>query len=326
MWIIYSAAGLGLGFVLDLIFGDPHWRFHPICVIGSLISFAERAARRIFPKGKRGGLAGGAAAAVFVCTAVTAAAAAAEAAAYAAGAYVYIAAEGLMCWFVTAARSLRTESMRVYAALAEEDTEKARGAVSMIVGRDTAELDRDGIIRAAVETVAENTSDGVIAPLIFTAIGGAPLGYLYKAVNTMDSMMGYKNEKYMYFGRTAARLDDLVNFIPSRISGLMTVLAAYMTGMDGKNAFKIFKRDRLKHASPNSAQTESACAGALGVRLAGDACYFGKLHKKEYIGDDTRGVEAEDIVRANRLMYTASAVSLAALLLLKTAVWCAFFG
>ncbi len=324
MWMIYSAAGLALGAVLDRIFGDPHWRFHPICLIGKLISAAERVIRNIFPKSMGGELAGGAVMAVIVCLIVTAAAAAAGIAAYLISPYVYIAAEGIMCWFVVAAQSLKKESMKVCHALEQGNTEKAREAVSMIVGRDTAALDQEGMIKAAVETVAENTSDGVIAPLIFTAIGGAPLGYLYKSVNTMDSMVGYKNEKYIYFGRAAAKLDDAVNFIPARISGLLTVLAAYMIGLDGRNAFRIFKRDRLKHASPNSAHTESACAGAMGVRLAGDAYYFGKLYKKQYIGDDTRSVVTDDIRCANRLMYASSSVMLAVLLAAKAAVWFIF--
>jgi adenosylcobinamide-phosphate synthase len=172
----------------------------------------------------------------------------------------------------------------------------------MIVGRDTQSLSRDGITKATVETVAENTSDGVIAPIIYMAIGGGMLGYVYKAINTMDSMIGYKNDKYLNFGFAAAKLDDIVNFIPSRISGLMMIFAAYITGLDGKNSWHIFKRDRFNHASPNSAQTEAVCAGALRVQLAGDAWYFGELYKKKTIGDSHRKIEDEDIVRANRLM------------------------
>ena len=176
----------------------------------------------------------------------------------------------------------------------------------MIVGRDTENLTEEGVTKAAVETVAENTSDGVTAPLLFLILGGAPFGFLYKAVNTMDSMLGYKNEKYLYFGRFPAKMDDVFNFIPSRVTALFMIVAAFLTGMDGKNAWKIWRRDRRKHASPNSAQTESACAGALRVRLAGDAVYFGKLHKKEYLGDPLRPIEPEDIRRAGRLMYVTA--------------------
>ena len=210
-----------------------------------------------------------------------------------------------MCWQCLAAKSLRDESMKVYKALETGDIEASRKAVSMIVGRDTAELDFDGVRKAAVETVAENASDGVAAPAIFMAIGGGGGGFIYKAVNTMDSMVGYKNEKYINFGKAAAKADDIFNFLPSRITAVLMIVSAALLGYDWKNAFRIFKRDRLKHASPNSAQTESVCAGALGVRLAGDAWYFGKLYKKDFLGDPYRKIENEDIIRANRLMYTA---------------------
>ena len=221
-----------------------------------------------------------------------------------------IAAESIMCYYLIAPCCLKRESMKVYAAAAENDTEKARQAVSMIVGRDTKPLDMNGIIRAAVETVAENTSDGVTAPLFYMAFGGAVGGAFYKAANTMDSMLGYKNEKYIDFGRFAARLDDILNFIPSRLTALIMILSAYILGYDGKNAYRIWKRDRRNHESPNSAQTESVCAGALDIRLAGDAYYFGELHRKPFIGDDIRPVEKEDIIRANRLMYLTSVIML----------------
>lgn len=226
-------------------------------------------------------------------------------AAYSINLYAGIIAEAVMTWQILATKCLRVESMRVYDALRTDGVDAGRRAVSMIVGRDTSVLDAAGVTRAAVETIAENTSDGVIAPMLYTAIGGPVLGFVYKAVNTMDSMLGYKNDKYMYFGRFAARLDDVVNFIPARISAYLMIAAAFIGGrqFDGKNAYSIFKRDRFNHASPNSAQTESVCAGALRVQLAGDAVYFGKLVKKKYIGDGLREIEYEDIKRANRLMY-----------------------
>lgn len=226
-------------------------------------------------------------------------------AAYSINLYAGIIAEAVMTWQILATKCLRVESMRVYDALRTDGVDAGRRAVSMIVGRDTSVLDVAGVTRAAVETIAENTSDGVIAPMLYTAIGGPVLGFVYKAVNTMDSMLGYKNDKYMYFGRFAARLDDVVNFIPARISAYLMIAAAFIGGrqFDGKNAYRIFKRDRFNHASPNSAQTESVCAGALRVQLAGDAVYFGKLVKKKYIGDGLREIEYEDIKRANRLMY-----------------------
>lgn len=226
-------------------------------------------------------------------------------AAYSINLYAGLIAEAVMTWQILATKCLRVESMRVYDALRTDGVDAGRRAVSMIVGRDTSVLDAAGVTRAAVETIAENTSDGVIAPMLYTAIGGPVLGFVYKAVNTMDSMLGYKNDKYMYFGRFAARLDDVVNFIPARISAYLMIAAAFIGGrqFDGKNAYRIFKRDRFNHASPNSAQTESVCAGALRVQLAGDAVYFGKLVKKKYIGDGLREIEYEDIKRANRLMY-----------------------
>ncbi len=213
---------------------------------------------------------------------------------------------GVLCWQCLAAKSLKDQSDLVRVPLEEHDLEKARKMVARIVGRDTDGLDEAGVARAAVETVAENTSDGVIAPLFYLALGGPVLGVFYKAVNTLDSMIGYKNTKYIEFGRVAAKLDDVVNYIPARLAALLLILAAFLTGMDGKNAWRIWRRDRRNHASPNSAQTESVVAGALGLRLAGDAVYFGKLVEKPYIGDDLRPIEPEDIRRAHKLMFTAT--------------------
>ena len=225
--------------------------------------------------------------------------------------------ESFFCGQLLAARSLQTESMKVCSALKEGDIEKARKAVSMIVGRDTAVLDWDGIARAAVETVAENTSDGVIAPFFFMAVFGPAGGFFYKAVNTMDSMVGYKNETYLLFGRAAAKLDDAVNWLPARLSGMLLTAAAWLLpGMDGKNAWRIFKRDRFNHASPNSAQGEAACAGALHLRLAGDAWYFGTLYKKPYIGDDDRPIRPDDIKGVCSLMFGAQGLLMAGLVIL----------
>ena len=299
------------GFVLDLLIGDPHFIPHPVRLIGSLISFLDNrlncdAGCNISEKKlnlikyKRGMLL------VFtVIFATFAMSVIIIVAAYSINLYAGVIAEAVMTWQILATKCLRVESMRVYDALRTDGVDAGRRAVSMIVGRDTSVLDAAGVTRAAVETIAENTSDGVIAPMLYTAIGGPVLGFVYKAVNTMDSMLGYKNDKYMYFGRFAARLDDVVNFIPARISAYLMIAAAFIGGrqFDGKNAYHIFKRDRFNHASPNSAQTESVCAGALRVQLAGDAVYFGKLVKKKYIGDALREIEYEDIKRANRLMY-----------------------
>lgn len=299
------------GFVLDLLIGDPHFIPHPVRLIGSLISFCDKrlncdagyniSEKKLYLiKYKRGMLL-----AFTVIFATFAMSVIIIVAAYSINLYAGVMAEAVMTWQILATKCLRVESMRVYDALRTDGVDAGRRAVSMIVGRDTSVLDAAGVTRAAVETIAENTSDGVIAPMLYTAIGGPVLGFVYKAVNTMDSMLGYKNDKYMYFGRFAARFDDVVNFIPARISAYLMIAAAFIGGrqFDGKNAYRIFKRDRFNHASPNSAQTESVCAGALRVQLAGDAVYFGKLVKKKYIGDGLREIEYEDIKRANRLMY-----------------------
>ena len=318
MWL--TLAALLTGYVLDLIFGDPRQIYHPIRIIGNLIAVLEKGIRKVFPKTSKGELAGGTVLVVLVvliCTAVPAALLGLAAWIHP---VVYWLLASFWCWQILATKSLKTESMKVYAPLKEGDLPAARRAVAMIVGRDTERLTEEGVAKAAVETVAENTSDGIVAPLIFLALGGPALGFFYKAVNTMDSMVGYKNEQYLYFGRTAARLDDVLNFLPSRISAWLMILAAAILGMDGKNAKRIYLRDRKNHASPNSAQTEAVMAGALRVQLAGDAWYFGELYKKPTIGDPFRAVEPEDIVRANRLMYLTSALALAVCGILRAVI------
>lgn len=298
---------LPIGFVIDFFLGDPHSLPHPVRLIGALISRLEGLLRRLMPGRER--LAGTvmAAAVLLVCTLTPAAVLILL---YRANTLLGLAAESAMCYYLLAARCLERESMKVCRALERGDIDAARRAVAMIVGRDTENLDAAGIARAAVETVAENTSDGVTAPILFIALGGAPLGFFYKAANTMDSMVGYKNEKYIDFGRFAARLDDVLNFIPSRLTALIMILASGLLGLDSGNARRIWRRDRCRHPSPNSAQTEAAMAGALGVALAGDASYFGVIHKKPVIGDPLRPIEAGDIRRANRLMYLTSFLTL----------------
>ncbi len=310
----FHISALLLGILLDLILGDPRWLYHPVCLIGTLISRTEKSLRSVFPATQKGELAGGVVLTVIV-TAVSAGIPALIL--FLAGklsVWLVFALEVFWSFQILAAKSLKTESMKVYEALKEGNLEKARKAVSMIVGRDTQNLTEEGVAKAAVETVAENFSDGVMAPLLFLAVGGPTLGFFYKAVNTLDSMVGYKNDRYLYFGRFSAKLDDVLNFIPSRISALLLVAASPFAGLDARGAWRIFRRDRRNHASPNSAQTESAAAGALGVQLAGNAYYFGKLYEKPTIGDAGRRVDFEDIRRVNRLMYTA--VGIAALLAL----------
>lgn len=302
----YHIIAFFAGFLLDLILGDPYCLPHPIRWIGSLIAKLEQCLlgdRK--ERDEKNELKNGRCLVLYVLGITVLVTAGVLLGAYILHPYLGVLIETVMTYQILATKCLKVESMKVYRALKTEGLEAARKAVSMIVGRDTAVLDEEGVARAAIETVAENTSDGVIAPMLYTALGGPILGFIYKAVNTMDSMVGYKNEKYLYFGRTAAKLDDAVNYIPARISAYFMVLAAFLCGkcFDCRRAYRIYKRDNRNHASPNSAQTESVCAGALGIRLAGDASYFGTIVKKPYIGDAVRNVEYEDIKRVNRLMY-----------------------
>ena len=306
-----------LGFILDLIVGDPHWLYHPIRLVGHLISGLEKLLRRIFPKTEQGELIAGGFLLVLTAGITTAVAWGLLRAAGLVHPCLRFALEVIMCYWVLATKSLKTETMKVYDALKEGDLKKARFAVSMVVGRDTEVLDDIGVTKAAVETVAENASDGVIAPLLFLMIGGAPLGFFYKAVNTMDSMVGYKNDKYLYFGRAAAKFDDVLNYIPARLSGMLMCGAAAFCGMDPKNAWRIYRRDRYNHSSPNSAHTEAAAAGAMHIQLAGNAYYFGKLYEKPTLGDPDRPVEYEDIPRVNRLLYATAILSLVVFGLVK---------
>ena len=319
MKVLIAVLPVIAGFILDCIIGDPYWLPHPVRLIGKQISWLEKMIRK---KMKNNLIAGGIILNLTTVLFSGGVSFAVRCFCYRCNIWLGAAVESVMCFQLIAAKCLKTESMKVFTAIEQNDTEGARKAVSMIVGRDTAVLDDKGIIRAAVETVAENASDGVTAPLFYIMLGGAPLGFVYKAANTLDSMVGYRNEKYGKIGWFSAKLDDILNFIPSRLTALLMIVAAPVLGLNGKNAFKIWRRDRLKHASPNSAQTESACAGALMIRLAGDAYYFGELHKKPYIGDNCHEVESRDIIRANRLMYGAST----AVLIIGTVIRAVIFG
>ncbi len=306
-----------LGFILDFIVGDPYWLPHPIRLIGHLISFLEK---KLWKKDDHDKAAfwKGALLVVLVLSTTVLMAGAVLWISFRIHLYLGIAVESIMCYQILATKCLKTESMRVYQSLKEKDLVKARKNVAMIVGRDVESLNEEGVTKAAVETVAENTSDGVIAPLLFLAIGGPVLGFFYKAVNTMDSMIGYKNDRYLYFGRVAAKLDDVCNYLPARIAALFMIAASFVTGFSAKNAWRIYRRDARNHESPNSAQTESVCAGALQIQLAGDAYYFGKKKEKPYIGDPIRAVEAEDIVRANKLLYATAILLLLVILLVRS--------
>ena len=316
MRILYAAL---CGFALDLLLGDPAWLtpVHPVVLMGRAITALEKLLRALFPKTDRGEEAAGALMALLMS----------------AGTFILcklivkllnglypplsFALEVIWCWQALAVRDLKVEAMRVQKALETEGLEAARKAVSRIVGRDTEALDEKGVARAAVETVAENFSDGVIAPLAYMLLGGAPLALVYKAINTMDSMVGYKNARYLHFGRVPAKLDDAANYLPSRLAALLLIAAARLTGEDAASAWRIWRRDRRKHASPNSAQCEAAMAGALGLRLCGPASYFGVKHDKPWIGDERRRIVPDDIRRACRMEYAGALLGLAVLGLLR---------
>ena len=320
-----------LGFLLDCLVGDPQGFPHPVVIIGKLISLLEKillhrknprivqrllgALLVIIVISITGGITFGI---LFISYYFEGK--------YLGTKYISIAIMSVISAYCMAARSLYDAAMAVFRPLVRGKTEEARKAVSMIVGRDTESLDENGIARAAVETVAENTNDGVIAPVFFLLIGGPVGGMVYKAINTMDSMIGYKNEKYRYFGTAAAVLDDIAGYIPARISALLMVVAALMLRYDSANAWRIFRRDRYKHDSPNSAQCESVCAGALDIRLAGDAYYFGKLKTKEYIGDALREIAPGDIIRACKLMYVTTALFLLVIAALYPMIAVIFHG
>ena len=314
----FSHVAMLLGFFMELLVG---WRlpWHPIMGIGSVISSAEEAIRGALPKTKAGERFGGALLVLTVIFISVVLPFAVLSLGYMLHQTVGIILETVMCWAIFATGSLAREARKVRQEL-EVSLDRGRRAVSMIVGRDTESLDETGVIKATVETVAENLSDGVIAPLLFLAVGGVPLGFFYKAVNTMDSMVGYRNDNYRYFGTAAAVLDDICNFIPARVSALLMIFMSRFAGLDRGNAKRIFLRDRHNHASPNSAQTESVMAGALNVQLAGDACYFGKLYKKKTIGDPVRHIMPEDIDRSVKLMVYTCVFAAAVCTVIKLAV------
>ena len=304
-WQILTAIGL------DLLCGDPRWFPHPVKGIGRLALHSERFLRRHLPPGPAGCLAVcwvllGSVGPVLLLSAL------------AARIHPLLAdlVNIVIIYTALAIRDLRAHALRVYAALADRDLPRARQAVAMLVGRDTEHLDESGVARAAVESVAENTVDGITAPLLFAFIGGAPGAIFYKAVNTLDSTYGYRNEQYLRFGRCAARLDDLVNFLPARITALLVPPAAVVTGLDAGGAWRVFRRDRNKHPSPNGGQIEAAMAGALRVRLGGENRYFGAASQRPFLGDDRENLQAGHILRVVRLMSaTTTLATLAGVLL-----------
>ena len=303
------------GLLLDWAMGDPLWLPHPVRWMGRLISWEEGFLRRHLPRKKEWELLGGGLLTVLVVGLCFLSGWLLLAVLSRVDPFLSWMAEIWLTGQLLAARSLDRESMAVYRPLTQGALAQARDRVGRIVGRDTQALSSHGVARAAVETVAENTSDGVVAPMLFFLVGGVPLGLAYKAINTLDSMVGYQNDRYRWFGYCAAKLDDAANFLPARLSGLMMCIAAsVLPEMDGAGAFQVFFRDRKKHKSPNSAHTEAACAGALGIELGGNARYFGVPVSKPTIGTATREIEPRDIPRAVRLMYATQILTAACLL------------
>lgn len=308
LWLTTLAAVFA-GFCIDCVLGDPVWFItHPIILIGRLISRSEKFLRSRFPKTDRGELTAGAVMALFVPLVSSAVPFAILFLCWRIHIIAYFAVCTMMCWQIFAARCLQQEAAKVVNCLEKEGLTAARTQVGMLVGRDTENLTEEQVLKATVETVAENTTDGVIAPLFWMMFGGPVGGFFYKAVNTMDSMVGYKNDKYLYYGRCAAKFDDVVNYLPARLAAIGYILSAFLLKYDAKNSARIWKRDRRKHASPNSAQTESACAGALHIQLGGAASYFGVMHEKQTLGDPDRPIEREDVARSCRLMYGTSII------------------
>ena len=312
-----SISTLIIGFGIDLLVGDPRVLYHPVRFIGLMIDFFEKVFRKLFRIGEQGEKVAGYFLLICVVLFSMAIPLIILIIAYRAEFWIGFVLEAFMCYQIFATKALKDESMKVYEKLREGDLQGSRFAVSMIVGRDTDNLDFKGITKATVETIAENTADGVIAPLFYMIIGGPVLGFAYKAVNTLDSMVGYKNKEYINFGRASARFDDVVNYIPARISACIMIFSSWLAGFNCKNAYKIYRRDRYNHKSPNSAQTEAVVAGALEIELAGDAMYFGELYKKPKIGDPIREIEALDIKKTNRLLYLTAIIAMVLFGLLK---------
>ncbi len=301
----FDSSIIFFAFLLDLFLGDPRRLPHPVAIIGRGISLGEGILRRL-AKVKAAEILAGMILAVII-----------PVSAFIAVDFIIKLISHIHHWagwlaavflgYTTiAAKSLYTESQKVANRLSAKDLQGARKELSYLVGRDTHNLDEKEVVRALVETVAENTSDGVIAPLFYLAIGGPPLAMAYKAVNTLDSMVGYKNERYLYFGRASARLDDLVNFIPARITAILIVVAAFILRKDWRGAWKIMLRDRRNHPSPNSGYPEAAVAGAIGRRLGGLSCYGGSPSDKPFIGDERGEFQVIDVRDAGRLMITSS--------------------
>lgn len=308
------------GYALDLIIGDPYSFPHPVRFIGKLISIVEKYIRKITSTDRGLKIAGFFL--WFITVGVTFVVTYFVVILFKFNNFAYFIVNSILIYTTLATKCLKDESTKIYKVLKTGDIEKSRVQLSYIVGRDTTHLNEKEIVRATVETVAENTVDGIIAPLFYGFIGGAPLAMAYKAINTLDSTVGYKNDKYYYLGFASAKIDDIANYIPARIGVLLLALGSLFTGFNFKNALKIGIRDRKNHKSPNCAFSEGAVAGALGIQLGGTNIYFGKPVYKPTIGDKRREIEVEDIVRTNKIMYGASIISI----LIFTIIYIAVFS
>ncbi|TGY43250.1 cobalamin biosynthesis protein [Clostridium sartagoforme] len=305
---------LTIGYLLDLIIGDPQNPIHPIRLIGDLCKRIENYFRKELSNSlKMAGLSTWISVVliVFIFTNLI------LKLSYSLNYIFGIIVSGIIIYFCIATKSLKVEALKVIKALKDNDIEEARHRLSYIVGRDTKSLDEEGILRAVVETIAENISDGVVAPILYAGLFGAPFALVYKAVNTMDSMFGYKNDKYYDFGYFPAKLDDIFNYIPARITGYLIMISAYFLNLDYKNSYKIYIRDRYNHSSPNSAHPEAAVAGALGLKLGGSNYYFGKLVEKPTIGDEVKKIEINDVYITNKVLYLVSFLSFSLSILLN---------
>lgn len=299
-----------LAFVIDTIIGDPHTKLHPVVLIGRLISFLERIYYRKEDSDQRKFFSGAILVLLVLFITYDVVAGIIQLAYFIPWEWGVEAVEALLLAFTISPKSLAKAGRGIYALLLTGEIDKARKAVGWIVGRDTEHLDEAEIARATVETIAENTVDGIIAPLFFFVLGGVPLAFLYRAANTMDSMLGYKNEKYLYFGRAAAKLDDVLNYIPARITGLLFVMAAMLLGFDAHNALQMMRRDAAKHPSPNGGYAEATMAGALHIRLGGVNSYFGKKTFRAYMGEAIEATSPKHIMESIRMMYTATVLFL----------------
>lgn len=308
---------LTLGFILDLFIGDPNNPVHPVRIIGKICRSLENIFRKLLKSNLK--------TAGFIVWIITVAITffTTYMLVYIfnkVNIYLGVIIEGILIYFCISSKGLIVEGFKVINYLIKDDVEKARHQLSYIVGRDTKSLDKEGIIRAVIETIAENMSDGVIAPLFYAGIFGAPLAMAYKAVNTMDSMFGYKNDKYMDFGYFPAKLDDVFNYIPARLTGILIVISSFVLKYNYRNSYKIYKRDRYNHTSPNSAHPEAAMAGALDIQLGGANYYFGKLVVKPTIGDKVKVIEIEDVNRTKKVLYLSSFIGFLLSLLINFVV------